>query len=72
MRIHNRVGALLLWLIVPAVFLPPIGSDARWMKLWEPVPVQRLITNVTQYVKQHPADPQGYYVLASSAVAGCR
>ena len=30
----------------------------------QPAPIDRLITNATAYIKEHPKDAQGYYILA--------
>ncbi len=38
-------------------------AGARWMKVGTDVPVSRLISNVGAYVRVHPNDAQGYYVL---------
>ena len=50
-----------LWLL-PVVLLAS-GTQAMWIFMGAEVPVARLIANVTPYVKQHPNDAQGYYVL---------
>jgi hypothetical protein len=42
----------------------PQGSYSMWAFLpTEPVPVERLIKNVTTYIAAHPNDAQGYYIL---------
>jgi len=38
-------------------------SGAMWIQSDEPVPTQRLIDNVTEYVKKNPKDAHGHYVL---------
>lgn len=38
-------------------------SLAKFARLWEPVPLARLFTNVGRYVKDHPKDAQGLYTL---------
>jgi len=40
------------------------SADAKWARVGEDVPVDRVIANVTRYVKDHAEDGQGYYVLA--------
>lgn len=49
-----------LWLLLVVLLIS--GTQAKWA-MGTDVPVARLIANVTPYVKEHPNDAQGYYVL---------
>jgi hypothetical protein len=54
----QRMGLMVVGVILV------LGGQA-WGKFMMPqeVPVERLITNVTAYVKEHPKEAQGYYTL---------
>jgi hypothetical protein len=46
-----------------AILLAPKILHGHW-SMPEPVPVDRLVANLSDYIKAHPDDPEGYYVLA--------
>jgi hypothetical protein len=58
LRIPVRIGCLLVLMLTPC----PCGWST-WVNTTTPVPVERLLNNVTKYVKEHPQNAQGYYVL---------
>ncbi len=58
----NHLKHPLLMAGVALLLAAEIGH-ARWIKVTEPVPVDRLAANVARYVKEHPADAEGYYTL---------
>ncbi|MHC5037976.1 MAG: hypothetical protein ACYTHM_11735 [Planctomycetota bacterium] len=45
------------------LFLPFNEGFARWRDSRVPVPVDRLIKNVGEWIRANPEDPKGYYVL---------
>jgi len=45
------------------VLTPCPNGWSTWVNTTTPVPVERLLNNVTKYIKEHPQDAQGYYVL---------
>jgi hypothetical protein len=58
LRIPLRIGCLL------GLALTPCSNGwSTWVSTTTPVPVERLLNNVTKYIKEHPQDAQGYYVL---------
>jgi hypothetical protein len=54
------VRAFLLLIIISITLHPNFGM---WAVMGVDVPVERLVTNVANYIKQHPQDAQGHYVL---------
>lgn len=38
-------------------------SQAKWAMITEPVPTERLVTNIAEYIQKNPRDAHGYYVL---------
>lgn len=57
-------GALPRWVLLLLASLALARSgEAKWARLWEPVPIERLLENVGRYVKQKPTDAAGHYTL---------
>lgn len=52
-----------LSLTAAAVALLATPSAAIFINAWQPVPLERLFRNVSEFVRQHPKDPQGHYTL---------
>ena len=50
-------------LLLAGVFALSGTSQARWANLTEPVPTERLIENVSQFVEKNPQDAHGHYIL---------
>ncbi len=52
------------FLTITIVFLVlPLQSYSIFHDTTEPVPIDRLIKNISQHIKEHPGDAHGYYVL---------
>src|SRR5258708_5847906 len=51
--------------LIRAIVLPNLAAFATWSMFMPPsnAPVERLVANVGDYVKNHPQDPKGYYTL---------
>src|SRR5262245_21124681 len=62
MRSASR-GSHVLALLILCVFLAASRMAAAHGTIPRTVPVDRLIANLTQYIKDHPNDPEGYYRL---------
>jgi hypothetical protein len=39
------------------------AASGKFAHVWEPVPTDRLLTNVSRYVREHPKDARGHYTL---------
>lgn len=50
-------------LVVGLLLLSTHSGHAKWARVSEAVPVERLVENVSRYVKEHPDDAEGYYTL---------
>src|SRR5579872_6567709 len=60
-RTTRRVRAITLLALLVLVAGP--HALAKFMHIWEPVPLDRLLTNVVKYVREHPNDAAGTYTL---------
>jgi hypothetical protein len=58
--LNSLPRAFLLLLIISIGLQPNFGM---WAVMGVDVPVERLLGNAAAYIKQHPQDAQGYYVL---------
>ena len=50
-------------LLASLIGLLALPAAGRFMNLSEPVPIDRLVTNVGEYVERHPDDAAGHYTL---------
>lgn len=60
-RMPRLVAGAALLLAASALLGGP--SHARWARLTQPVPIERLVKNVNGYVRERPREARGYYVL---------
>ena len=64
MKNQNTKRVLQRALLSCAILLAGAGaSQARWAMITEPVPTERVVANIKEYVQKNPKDAHGYYVL---------
>src|SRR4051794_41119490 len=73
MRSLAKIGVISTTVFI--MLLGPLMVLAKFARFGEPVPVDRLITNVSKFVKEHPNDARAHYTLGrlhSLAFAGTK
>jgi hypothetical protein len=61
---RKNSGPPLRWLLILLIGVALARPcAAKWARLWEPVPIERLLENVGRYVTKKPSDPAGHYTL---------
>jgi hypothetical protein len=62
-RVYSRQRSLKKILLVAALLISASCSFGMMFSVGKTVPVDRLIKNLSRYVKEHPKDAQGFYAL---------
>lgn len=62
-RVNLPNAVHLISLLVLGILIFSFSASAKFARSWRPVPIQRLIRNVGDYVGAHPKDANGHYIL---------